>query len=470
MTYRLRKIVVIVSSAAIMFAPGAFAVSGEDTITTIAGTGEAGFSGDGGKAISAQLNFPLGVAVDSAGNLYVADTSSNRIRKVTPAGVITTVAGTGAAGFSGDGGQATSAQLDSPRGIAVDSAGSLYITDTYNRRIRKVTPTGVITTVAGTGTIGFSGDGGQATSATLNDPFGVAVDSAGNLYIGDTFNNRVRKVTPAGVITTVAGTGAVGYDGDGIPATAAQLNQPFGVAVDSAGNLYIADQVNRRVRKVTAAGVITTVAGTGSVGFSGDGGQATSAQLNSPLGVAVDSAGNLYVSDPYNNRIRKVTPAGVITTVAGTGKADFSGDGGKATSAELDDPWGVAVDSAGRLYIADRDNQRVRVVGGGSAGSKATCKGQPATIVGTSGPDVLKGTPGPDVIAALGGDDVVHGRNGDDLICLGPGNDRGFGDNGNDRIFGQAGRDVLTGGPGLDTGDGGTGSDICRVEQTAHCP
>jgi trimeric autotransporter adhesin len=331
-------------------------------ITTVAGTGASGFSGDGGLAVSAQLNRPFGVALDSANNLYIADINNNRIRKVTPAGIITTVAGSGTAGFSGDGSLATSASLFNPHSVTVDSAGNLYIADQGNNCIRKVTPAGVITTAAGNGTAGFSGDGSQAASAQLDNPRKVAVDSAGNLYIADASNNRIRKVTPAGVITTAAGNGTAGFSGDGGLATSAQLNLPTGVAMDSAGNLYIADNLSNRIRKVTSVGVITTVAGNGNGGFSGDGGLATSAQLRAPTGVEMDSAGNLYIADALNNRVRKVTPAGIITTIAGNGTSGFSGDGGLATSAQLNNPAGIVMDSAGNLYIADNLNNRIRKI------------------------------------------------------------------------------------------------------------
>jgi uncharacterized protein (TIGR03437 family) len=318
-------------------------------------------------ATSAQLADPQGVAVDAAGNLYIADSGNNLVRKVSN-GVITTVAGNGNSGFSGDGGAATSAQLFCPDGVAVDSKGNLYIADSCNNRIRKVT-NGVITTVAGTALSGcdpgcFSGDNGPATSAQLFNPEGVAVDSAGNLYIADWGNNRIRKVS-SGVITTVAGNGTQGYGGDGGAAASAQLSYPKGVAADSAGNLYIADSGNGSVRRVSN-GAITTVAGNGTYGFSGDGGLAADAQLCGPAGVALDSAGNLYIADFGNNRIRRVSD-GVITTVAGTGPSDsalggYGGDGGPATSAQLFHPAGVAVGSAGILYVADTDNSCIRVL------------------------------------------------------------------------------------------------------------
>ena len=314
------------------------------TINTFAGNGTIGYSGDNGPATSAQLNQPWGVAVDAAGNVYIADTVNNRIRKVAN-GVISTVAGNGTLGYSGDDGPATSAQLSWPAGVAVDSAGNLYVADQNNNRIRKVS-NGVITTVAGNGTPGYSGDNGSATSAKLYGPQGVAVDSAGNLYIADTSNQRIRKVLN-GVIATAAGNGPDlygngGYSGDNGPATSARLNQPWGVAVDFAGNLFIADYGNNRIRKVSN-GVITT-----AINWS------------YPQGVAVDAAGNLFIADNYG-RISKLSN-GVITTVAGTGMQGFSGDNGPATGAQLSGPAGVAVDAAGNVYVADFGNNRIRVL------------------------------------------------------------------------------------------------------------
>src|SRR5439155_1658368 len=344
------------------------------TISTYAGTGTppssfwgaivvGGFSGDGGPATAAQLNAPVGVALDPAGNLYIADRDNHRIRKVTPGGVISTYAGTGRLGFSGDGGPATGAQLLGPGGVALDPAGNFYIADRNNDRIRRVSTDGTIATYAGSGSLGFSGDGGPATAARLNMSLGgVALDSAGNLYIADLLNERIRKVSPVGTISTYAGNGGRGFGGDGGPATAAQLSPPQGVALDSAGNLYIADLLNNRIRKVTPGGTISTYAGTGTSGFAGDGGPATAAQLSFPHGVALDSAGNLYIADSNNNRIRKVTPGGTISTYAGTGLQGFSGDGGPAIDAQLWFPVGVALDSAGNLYIADQENQRIRKV------------------------------------------------------------------------------------------------------------
>jgi sugar lactone lactonase YvrE len=341
-------------------------------ITTIAGTGTSGYNEDNISATSAQLNAPYGVAVDSEGNIYIADTDNHRIRKVDSSGVITTIAGSEGAGSSGDGGSATSAKLGNPHGVAVDSDGNIYIADSGNQRIRKVDSFGVITNFAGTGSAGHNGDGSPATSRQLNFPHGVAVDSGGNIYIADRDNHLIRKVYSSGgimTITTIAGTPKTdGFGGDGGPSTSAQLNFPYGVAVDSVGNIYIADSANHRIRKVDSSGgimTITTIAGTGTAGYSGDRGPATSAQLYFPTGVAVDSVGNIYIADYGNHRIRKVYSSGgimTITTIAGTGEADYSGDGGPSTSAKLNCPSGVTVDSGGNIYIADYGNHRIRKI------------------------------------------------------------------------------------------------------------
>ncbi|MFE3375989.1 NHL domain-containing protein [Streptomyces anulatus] len=330
-------------------------------ISTVAGTGVAGFKGDNEPAVAAQLNRPYGIAVDSAGSVYFSDHSNHRIRRITTDGKINTVAGA-AAGFRGDAGPAVSAQLNGPREVAVDRAGAVYVADSSNHRVRKITADGQISTVAGSGVAGFSGDGGPATAARLNLPMGVAVDSAGALYVCDYHNQRVRKITANGQISTVAGSGVAGFAGDGGPAVIAQLRNPYAVVVNSDGELFIADSSNHRVRKITADGQISTVAGTGSAGYGGDDGPATSAKLNTPLGVVVDSTGILYISDYQNHRVRKVTPEGQISTIAGKGTAGFGGDDGPAASAQLNNPLGLAVDCVDTLYIADYSNHRVRKI------------------------------------------------------------------------------------------------------------
>ncbi len=331
-------------------------------ITTIAGIGSGGYSGDGGPAKEARLNNPYGVAIDASGNLYIADYTNHRIRKVAPDGTISTVAGTGSSGYSGDGGPADQARLNSPAGIAADSSGNLYIADRYNNRIRKVAPDGTISTVAGTGGAGYSGDGGPAAQAQINSPTGVTLDSSGNLYIADRYNNRIRKVAPDGTISTVAGTGSSGYSGDGGPADQAQLYWPFGVVLDSSGNLYITDYSNHRIRKVAPDGTISTVAGTDASGSAGDGGPAVQATLSSPAGIAMDGAGNLYVAVYGGSSVRKIALDGTISTVAGTGSSGYSGDGGPADEAQVNRPLGVAVDGNGNVYIADTFNHRIRQV------------------------------------------------------------------------------------------------------------
>ena len=336
----------------------------QGVIATVAGNGLIPFSGEGGAATKASLGANA-IAVDGAGNMYVADVVSNRVLKVNTSGIVTAFAGNGAYSFSGDGGPATSAAVFGPSGVAVDNAGNVFISDTTNNRIRKVNPAGIISTVAGTGSPAFSGDGGPATSAAIFGPTSVAVDGAGNLYFTDAANSRVRKVTTAGVIGTVAGGPIPSFSGDGGAATSAGLLIPGGVAVDAAGNIYIADVGNNRVRKVNPAGIISTVAGIGVKGFAGDGGPAVSASLNqlgAHAGLATDSKGNLYIADISNHRIRKVDASGIITTVAGNGIAGFSGDGSPAVTAGLNNPADVAVDSAGNLLIADTSNNRIRKV------------------------------------------------------------------------------------------------------------
>jgi sugar lactone lactonase YvrE len=331
-------------------------------ITTVAGTNRGGYSGDGGAAINAELYEPSTVALDVFGNLFITDMGNCRIRKVDTNGIITTVAGTNSQGYSGDGGAAISAKLNAPYGVAFDASGNLYFADNQNDRIRKVDTNGIITTVAGTNVWGYSGDGSAAVNATLDRPQGVAFDAASNLYFADTENARIRKVDTNGIITTVAGTNSPGHSGDGGAAISAQLDGPSAVALDPSGNLYVAETQNARIRKVDTNGIITTVAGTNSPGFSGDGGAAVNARLLWPTGVALDASGNQYIADQENNRIRKVAINGIITTVAGTNGSEFSGDGGVAVNAQLNWPAGVALDAAGNLYIADSGNNRIREV------------------------------------------------------------------------------------------------------------
>ncbi|MBI3662703.1 MAG: SMP-30/gluconolactonase/LRE family protein [Acidobacteria bacterium] len=347
------------------FANFVFKVDAVGRLTILAGNGTLGFGGDGGPASNAVLSAPNQVAVDSAGNVFIADTWNHRIRRVEAAtGIITTVAGNGNWAFSGDGGPATGASLALPSGIALDAAGNLFIADRSNNRIRRVeAASGVISTVAGGSLPGSSGDGGPATNAALNGPLGVAVDAAGNLFIADTSNNRIRRIDAAtGIITTVAGNGLAGFSGDGGPATNASLNYPYDVAVGASGSLLISDMSNHRVRRVDlATGVISTVAGDGTTQFKGDGGLATNASLFWPAAVKMDSAGNVFLADSVHHRIRRIDAAtGIITTLAGNGTFGFSGDNHIATDASLPYPFSLAQDRAGNLFVADSGNLAVR--------------------------------------------------------------------------------------------------------------
>ncbi len=326
------------------------------------GSATGAYSGDGWLAIHAQLNQCAGVAVDGAGNIYIADKGNNVVRRVNTSGIITTFAGTGTVGASGNGGQATAARLNGPVAVATDAAGNVYITDNGNNAIRKVNTAGFITAYAGVGSAGYSGDGASALAAELKAPEGITIDALGNLYIADAGNNVVRKVDTAHNITTVAGTGTAGKSGDGGAAIAAKLSQPTGVATDQYGNLYIADNANHSIRKVTAAGIITTIAGTGLAGNSGDGGPAVSATLRYPSSVSVDGSSNIYIADQGNNNVRVINAAGAISHYAGTSTAGYSGNGGLAATATLSSPRNVLADGWGRVYVTDYGNHGVRVV------------------------------------------------------------------------------------------------------------
>nr|MCS5620403.1 NHL repeat-containing protein [Nitrospinaceae bacterium] len=312
------------------------------------------------KATETEISLVDGIAVDKNGNIYIAMRDHNIISRVDTHGNMTRFAGTGESGFSGDDGKATEARLKIPAGLTFDKKGNLYIADRNNHRIRKVDTRGIITTVAGNGTAGFSGDGGKATQAQPSLPSGVVVDDKGNIYISDRSNDRVRVVDNKGIITTFAGNGVDGYKGDLGPATQAQLSKPFGLALDKKGNLYIADRVSNRVRKVNPQGIITTVAGDGGFFFMGDNGPAYRASLAGPTGIVVDKNGILYIADRNNNRIRSVDTQGMIRTVAGTGQQDYNGDAEMARDTNLYLPFGVALDQDDKLLIIDRSHYRIR--------------------------------------------------------------------------------------------------------------
>ncbi|MFN0171645.1 MAG: BACON domain-containing protein [Bryobacteraceae bacterium] len=370
-------------------------------LRVVAGNGLTGYTGDGDPAVSASLTFPSGLAIDGAGNLYFSDLEHNVVRRVSPAGVISTVAGpsaglrdpeglaadstgnvfvadrlnhrvvrltpggevrlvagTGSAGFAGDGGTATAARLNGPRGVAVDASGNLFIADTDNHRIRRVTPQGIISTIAGGSSEGFNGDG-DAVRALLSFPFGVAAGRDGSLYIADSGNQRVRRVDASGLLTTIAGTDGRGYSGDGGPATAGLLNDPVSVALDG-GNVYIAEFTNNRIRRISPSGFLSTAAGNGSFGATGDNSVASAATFRGPGGLAIDPDRNLYIADSYSHRIRRIDRAGIVTTLSGTGSEGSAGDGGPARAASLSAPWAVALDRNRNLYVADTGNGRIR--------------------------------------------------------------------------------------------------------------
>ena len=327
-------------------------------ITTVAGTDSAGYNGDNIAATAARISHPSFLTVDDAGNIIFADLDNDRIRKISTDGIIITIAGKGTTGFSGDNGPATAAELNTPFAVAIDGTGNIYFTDDYNNRIRKINTSGIISTIAGTGTGAYSGDNGPATAAEIYSPHGIAIDATGNLYFADLGNKCVRKISTSGIITTIAGQGSSGM-GDGGPATAAEFTDPYGIAFDNSGNLYVSEYYGERIRKINAAGIITTVAGTGFAGFAGDNGPATDAKLKAPSGIALDGNGNLFICDLYNNRIRKVSVEGTITTIAGSGSGAYSGDGGPAINAELNAPIGIAI-YKNNTYISEFYSSHVR--------------------------------------------------------------------------------------------------------------
>ncbi len=341
--------------------------SSAQTITTFAGTGSSVFSGIGVPATSAGIPNPSGIVFDRQGNCYIVDgLNSFRVRKITPSGIISTIAGTGMGGYIGDGGPATAARLGGPGGIDLDTAGNLYFADPPNNRIRRIDmATGIITTIAGTGAGSYGGDGGLATLANLYNPQDVRVDAMGNIYIGAFYDNRIRKIDASGIINTIAGGGSTVGLGDGGPATAAHLVAPWGVEIDGTGNVYLAQTagstLSNRIRKIDTAGIITTIAGNGAWAYTGDGIPATAATMGARF-LALDTSGQLFISDHPNNRIYKIDLSGILHLVVGNGSSASAGDGGPATAASIWDPSHIAFDPCGNLYISDVGGRRIRKV------------------------------------------------------------------------------------------------------------
>jgi uncharacterized protein (TIGR03437 family) len=370
-------------AAGVLLPAAALAQTGPWTINTVAGNQGlgSGYSGDGSAAVNAQLGGPVGIFVDKSGNLFIADQNNNVIREVTTDGNIKTIAGNHTLGYTGDNGAATSAELNKPLGVTLDSSGNVYLTDSGNEVIRKFTVGGNISTIAGSYIIanqlygfptgGYQPDNGVAANAYLNTPVAVAVDASGNVYIADTLNHIIRKVNGTSISTIAGQATQSGGNDTGTNALQAHLNSPRGIAVDASGTLYIADTNNNKVLKLSN-GALTTVAGTGTAGFSGDGGPANLAQLFAPRAVAVDSAGNVYIADYTNQKIRMVSTNGIITTIAGNGKSGYGGDGGPGTSATLSQPSGLAVDSKFNVYVADTNNNVIRILTPASTGAGGT--------------------------------------------------------------------------------------------------
>ncbi|MDH3724396.1 MAG: PKD domain-containing protein [Thermoleophilia bacterium] len=474
-------------------------LSPDGTISTLAGNGTQGFSGDGGAAIAAQLRLPVQVAAASDGSVLIADYLNQRVRKISPDGIITTVAGTGATGFNPDG-PVASVNLRNPWGVAVLPNGDPLIADTYHHLIRTVTNGNVIS-VGGNGVAGYTGDG-QATSQRLRHPMGLSTAADGSIYFADYSNQRVRKIDPNGNLVTLAGDGASGYTGDGGPATSARLRNPRDVVADRAGNLYIADQSNHAIRKITPDGTIGTIAGGIGAGGTGDGNPASTAKLNNPWSLAIASDGSLYVGTS-DDRVRKITnelPAVVLSAsdtagvaplpIAFTGTASSDPDGtvisygwdfGDGTTSDESSPThtyarpgsyavtltvmddsGAEVTASNAVNVSEATTPVPARVPATPSASAVTCMGQIPSIVGTNGHDVIVGTDGADVILTGKGDDRVRGLGGNDRICLGSGSDRARGGPGNDVIRGGTGPDVLIGGAGADGLAGDKGKDVLR--------
>jgi sugar lactone lactonase YvrE len=371
---RLRRTVTIESTAQFavsLTSSGAFSyqwqlngtnlpVSG--VISTIAGNGTNAYNGDGEPATNADISSPTGLIVDSYGNILFSDSGNCRIRRIDTNGIITTLVGNGSNSYSGDGGLATAACIASPGGLTIQSNGSLILADTGNQVVRCVNTNNIISTIAGNGSAGFSGDGGPATNASLWDPSWVTCDTLGDIFDSDMANDRIREIFTNGVINTVAGSSSPFYAGDGILATDAGLWWPEGIVIEGNGNLIIADSLNGRIRMVNSIGIISTIAGNGEFGFSGDGGPATNAMIFEPNALTLDRSGNLFISDMY--RVREIFSNGIINTVAGNGLSGYSGDGGFADSTSLSGPHGICFDGAGNLYISDNGNNRIRKVVG----------------------------------------------------------------------------------------------------------
>lgn len=374
----------------------AFAINAQSQIiTTIAGGGPANLGGNGGQATNAEMASPFGLAMDAAGNMYIADQQNNCIREVNASGIISIIAGTGINGYGGDGGNATNAMLNLPQGVAVDASGNVYLADTRNNRIRCVNTSGTIFTFAGNGFGGFSGDGGAASSCELYGPTDIKLDGSGNIYIADDMNDCIRKVNTSGIISTFAGMGGNGgFSGDGGPAIFAQLYSPLAIALDVSGNMYITDSFNYRIRKINTSGTISTIVGKGLGGYSGDGGPATSAEIYIPYGVTVDGSANIYISDYNNFRIRIVNSSGIISTLTGNGIQAFSGDGGPAASAKIAGAAGIITDASGDTYFSDMGDNRVRKINSsgiistiaGSSNLAPIGNGGPATAASLSTP------------------------------------------------------------------------------------